>query len=110
MARGSIIKRWRPGQPGRSAQLTNTIIAFVAAATLWPAILSAADAQSEVKWKQDIAACVQEVRGLHSGVDVIDAFAKPGLRAEIFGTDQGRFQFRKCMAEKGWPLGEVKDK
>jgi len=59
-----------------------------------------------VKWKKDIAACVQEVGRLHSGIDVIDAFAKPGLQVEYFGTARARFQFRKCMDEKGWTLDE----
>jgi len=36
-----------------------------------------------------------------TGVQIIH---KPSTELEILGTEQGRFAFRKCMAEKGQPL------
>lgn len=81
------------------------IIALVVAATLCPEVLSAADSEREREWKKDIFHCVQEVRRLHRYSE-FDAFAKPGFRLESFGTEQERFQFKKCMAERGYYLDE----
>lgn len=79
------------------------IIGIVAAVTLWPAVLSAAEGERERKWKIDIVGCVQEVRRLNP-YSRFDAFAVPGMEVEYFGTAQDGFQFRKCMAERGWKL------
>lgn len=79
------------------------IIAIVTAATLWPALLSAAEGDRETKWKRDIAACVQTVRTLNQYGD-FDAYVTPRGAVRYFGTAQERFQFEKCMVEKGWDL------
>src|SRR5215472_5419355 len=65
--------------------------------------------------KRDIKACVSVVRQwtdtkFHKGFSSFDAYATGEYAEHIsfFGTAEERFQFQKCMAERGNPLSDPK--
>lgn len=65
------------------------------------------DAQSEqlppTELEQVVALCAKQIHN-ESASSKFDAYVQRGV-VESFGTDQERFRFRKCMAQREHPLG-----